>query len=88
MAMATMAMVTDYDCWKTSEDPVTAESVSSHLAANAATAKEVIASVIPRIPAEPNWPEHSALDEAIVTPREYWPEETLGNLRVLLDRFS
>jgi 5''-deoxy-5''-methylthioadenosine phosphorylase len=88
MAMATMAMVTDYDCWKTSEDPVTAESVSSHLAANAATAKEVIASVIPRIPAEPNWPEHSALDEAIVTPREYWPEETLGKLRVLLDRFS
>lgn len=88
MAMATMAMVTDYDCWKTSEDPVTAESVVSHLKANAQTAKEVLAKVIPRIPKVPNWPEHDALEDAIVTPRKYWPAETFDKLRVLLDRFS
>lgn len=88
MAMATMAMVTDYDCWKTSEDPVTAESVGSHLSANAETAKEVIAGAIPRIPAEPTWPEHSALEDAIITPREYWPEETVDKLRILLERSS
>lgn len=88
IALATLAMVTDYDCWKTSEDPVTAESVVAHLLANATTAKEVLARVIPRIPAEPNWPEHSALHDAIVTPREYWPQETLDKLRVLLDRFA
>lgn len=87
MALATMAMVTDYDCWKTSEDPVTAESVVSHLHANACAAKEVLARVIPRIPTEPNWPEHAALSDAIVTPRNLWPQETLDNLGVLLDRF-
>ena len=88
IAFATLAMVTDYDCWKTSEDPVTAESVVSHLRANADTAREVIARVIPRIPPEPNWPEHTALRTAIVTPREYWPQETLDKLRLLLDRFA
>jgi 5'-methylthioadenosine phosphorylase len=88
IAFATLAMVTDYDCWKTSEDPVTAESVVSHLRANADTAREVIARVIPRIPTEPNWPEHTALRTAIVTAREYWPQETLDKLRLLLDRFA
>ena len=88
MALATMAMVTDYDCWKTNEDPVTAESVVSHLQANAASAKEVLAKVIPRIPLEPNWPEHDALSDAIVTPRNVWPQETLDKLALLLDRFQ
>lgn len=87
IALATMAMVTDYDCWKTNEDPVTAESVVSHLKANAQTAKEVLAHVIPRIPTEPNWPEHRVLDEALITPREAWPPETLDKLRAILDRF-
>jgi len=88
IALATMAMIVSYDCWKTNEDPVTVESVSAHLSANAQSAKEILARVIPRIPAEPNWPEHDALSEAIVTPREYWPQETLDNLQLLLDRFQ
>ncbi|HEX8281091.1 MAG TPA: S-methyl-5'-thioadenosine phosphorylase, partial [Chthoniobacterales bacterium] len=35
IALATLAMITDYDCWKTDEEPVTAETVVSHLLANA-----------------------------------------------------
>lgn len=87
IALATMAMVTDYDCWKESEDAVTVESVISHLQANAACAKEILARVVPRIPQKADWPEHEALSDAIVTPREYWPQETLDKLTVLLDRF-
>jgi 5'-methylthioadenosine phosphorylase len=87
MAFAAMAMVTDYDGWKTSEDPVTIESVAEHLEANSATARQVLAKVIPRIPAEPCWPSHRALDDAIITKRAHWPQETLDKLRVLLDRF-
>jgi 5'-methylthioadenosine phosphorylase len=87
MALATLAMVTDYDCWRTNEDPVTAESVVEHLQANAVSANEVLAKVIPRIPTTPDWPEHQALKGAIVTPRHLWPQETLDKLRVLLDRF-
>src|SRR6267143_459600 len=57
IALATMAMITDYDSWKIEEEPVSAEIVLSHLLANAETARRVIADVIPRIPNELNSPE-------------------------------
>src|SRR4051795_9536553 len=87
IALATMAMITDYDCWKVEEEPVTADAVFGHLLANAETAKRLLASVIPRIPAEPNWPEHRALDNALVTDRKLWPKETADSLRPILARF-
>jgi 5'-methylthioadenosine phosphorylase len=61
--------------------------ILSHLLANAETARRVIADVIPRIPNEPNWPEHSALDTALVTDRKLWPEATTEKLRPILARF-
>src|SRR5436189_2437791 len=87
IAFATMAMITDYDCWKVEEEPVSAEIVLSHLMANAETARRVIADVIPRIPNEPNWSEHSALDTELVTDRRLWPEATVEKLKPMLDRF-
>jgi len=87
IALATMAMITDYDCWKAEEGPVTAHDVVEHLHANAEAAKKVVASVIPQIPIEPNWPEHHALDTALITPRELWPEETVEKLRPIIGRF-
>jgi len=87
IAFATMAMITDYDCWKVEEEPVSAQTVIGHLLANADTAKKLILEVIPRIPMEPDWPEHSALDSALVTERKLWPPETMGRLRSILGRF-
>jgi 5'-methylthioadenosine phosphorylase len=87
IAFATMAMITDYDCWKVEEEPVSAEIVLSHLVANAETARRVILDVIPRIPSEPNWPEHFALDTALVTNRKLWPEATVEKLKPILQRF-
>src|SRR5437868_5811276 len=58
IALATMALITDYDCWKVEEEPVSAETVFGHLTANAETAKKILAKAIPTIPTEPNWPEH------------------------------
>jgi 5'-methylthioadenosine phosphorylase len=87
MAYATMAMITDYDCWKVEEEPVSAQTVLSHLIANAETARKVIVDVVPRIPTEPNWPEHLALDTALVTDRKFWPEATTEKLRPILGRF-
>ena len=87
IAFATMAMITDYDCWKVEEEPVSAQTVLSHLIVNAETAKKVIVDVIPRIPTEPNWPEHFALDTALVTDRKLWPEGTVGKLKPILARF-
>jgi len=87
IAFATMAMITDYDCWKVEEEPVSAEIVLSHLMANAETARKVILRAIPQIPAEPKWPEHFALDSALVTDRKLWPLATVEKLRPILARF-
>jgi 5'-methylthioadenosine phosphorylase len=87
IAFATMAMVTDYDCWKVEEEPVSAEIVLSHLLANAETARRIIIDAVPRIPTEPTWPEHFALDTALVTDRKLWPKATLEKLRPILRRF-
>src|SRR5438270_7332580 len=46
IALASMAMITDYDCWKVEEEPVTAEAVFAHLTANAESAKKVLTRVI------------------------------------------
>ena len=87
IAAATLAMVTDYDCWKTDEAPVTAEAVMGHVSANSRAAKAVVRAVIPRLPEQPGWPEHRALDGAIMTPRALWPEETVRCLGPIVERF-
>lgn len=87
IALATLALVTDYDCWKVEEEPVTLETVIGHLMANSALAKDILARVIPRIPTTADWPEHRALENAIITDRKLWPAETADSLRALLGRF-
>jgi 5'-methylthioadenosine phosphorylase len=87
IALATMAMITDYDCWKVEEEPVSAQTVFGHLTANAETAKKVVVDVIPRIPTRPDWPEHSTLDSALVTDRKLWPAATVKRLGPILERF-
>ena len=61
--LATMAMITDYDCWKEEEEPVSAQTVFGHLTANAETAKKVLIEAIPQVPMKPDWPEHFAWNE-------------------------
>jgi 5'-methylthioadenosine phosphorylase len=87
IAFATMAMITDYDCWKVEEEPVSAQTVLGHLLANAETARKVILHVIAQIPTEPNWPEHFALDSALITDRKLWPQATVEKLKPILGRF-
>ena len=88
IALATMAMITDYDCWKTDEEPVSAQTVIGHLLANAETAKKVLAQIIPRIPREADWPEHRALDSALITEKALWPPATREKLKAILGRFA
>src|SRR5213595_1018641 len=87
IALATMAMITDYDCWKVEEEPVSAQTVIGHLLANAEMAKKALERVIPEIPREANWPEHHALDSAIITDRKLWPAATIKKLGPIIERF-
>ena len=87
LAYAAMAMVTDYDCWKTDEEHVTVEMVIANLNRNAATAKRIIAHAIPQIPHELNWPCHSALKNALLTDQKLWPASTKRNLKPILEKY-
>lgn len=87
ISLATMAMITDYDCWKVDEEAVHAAAVIEHLMANVALAKETLKNLIPMIPDDADWPEHRALDGAIMTPPTLWPQKTIDDLRPVLARY-
>jgi 5'-methylthioadenosine phosphorylase len=84
IAYATMAMVTDYDCWKADEAHVTVEMIIANLMKNADQAKAVIARALPQIPAQPGCSCHHALRHAIMTDKKLWPSKTTAELKLLL----
>jgi len=66
---------------------VTVEMVIDDLHRNAAQAKAVLARVLRQIPKRPGWPCHSALRNAILTDRKFWPTRTVKELRPLLEKY-
>ena len=87
IAYATMAMATDYDCWKTDEEHVTLKIIIANLHRNADTAKKIVVQTIARIPSEPTWPCHSALKNAIMTQKSAVPAATLERLVLLVGKY-
>ncbi|MBT5458104.1 MAG: S-methyl-5'-thioadenosine phosphorylase, partial [Rhodospirillaceae bacterium] len=70
MCYATVAMVTDYDCWHEDHDDVSVETVIKVLGENAAAAKELVATLAPRIGGRAESCSagcHHALDAALIT---------------------
>ena len=63
------------------------EMVIENLHKNAAQAKAIILEVIPQIPKAPAWPCHSALKNALMTDRKFWPPQTVKELRPLLEKY-
>jgi 5'-methylthioadenosine phosphorylase len=87
IAYATMAMATDYDCWKTDEEHVTLEIVIANLHRNADTAKKIVAQTVAKIPAEPNWLCHSALNNSFLTGKKFWPKKTVAELKPIVAKY-
>jgi 5'-methylthioadenosine phosphorylase len=87
ISLASINFVTDYDCWRIEDEPVSAQTVIGHLVANADAARKILPKVIEKVPREANWPEHRVLDFALVTDRRLWPESTAKKLEVILKRF-
>jgi 5'-methylthioadenosine phosphorylase len=87
IAYATLAMVTDYDCWKVDEAHVTLEMIIANLHKNAEMAKAIVKRVIPQIPRDANWPCHSALKHAILTDKKLWPAKTRSALKPILGKY-
>jgi 5'-methylthioadenosine phosphorylase len=86
IAYATLAMSTDYDCWKEDEH-VTLAMIIQNLHCNADMAKKIVAHAITQIPTGPNWPCHSALKNAILTDRKLWPKKTTRDLKPILEKY-
>jgi 5'-methylthioadenosine phosphorylase len=86
IAYATLAMATDYDCWKEDEH-VTLEIILANLHRNADTAKKIVAQAIAQIPMEPDWPAHSALKNAFLTDKKFWPKKTVAELKPIIGKY-
>ena len=87
LAYTTLAMVTDYDCWRTHEEPVTVETVLKTLNRNALRGRRVLTHLAAALGTfEGSVEAHTALDAALMTHRDAIPAETRERLGILLDR--
>ena len=84
IAYATLAMVTDYDCWHTEHASVTVEMVIDNLRANAALAQEIVRAAAQQVAEQrPVSKAHRALRHALMTPVESVPAETRRKVDLL-----
>ena len=88
IAYATLALVTDYDCWHAGHEAVTADIAIGNLMHNAANAQRVLRACIARLAADPPVSKaHSALQQALVTQPAAMPDATRARLAPLLKKY-
>ncbi len=86
ICFATLALATDYDCWRSSDDDVEIGEVLAVLQANAELAKSTIAAAAAAIDGQRDCACRRSLDNAIITEREAIPTERLEELAVVAGR--
>ncbi|HYK37626.1 S-methyl-5'-thioadenosine phosphorylase [Alloacidobacterium sp.] len=84
---ATMAMVTDYDCWHEGHDAVTVDQIVAVLNKNAANAAKVVRAAVAAMPKERTCACGSALQYAILTNPAAIPAETRERLDLLIGKY-
>lgn len=84
---ATMAMITDYDCWHAGHDSVTVEQVVKVLNTNSGNADKVIRQAVALMPKKRQCRCGSALAHAIMTDPAKIPPATRQKLGLLLDKY-
>ncbi|MCL0065347.1 S-methyl-5'-thioadenosine phosphorylase [Dehalococcoidia bacterium] len=87
MCYASLACVTDYDCWHDEKEPVTVETILAILAENVGTAKEIIKVASPRIPGRRDCECAYALRTGMVTPPGLIPEQMKNDLAVIIGKY-
>jgi len=84
---ATVAMVTDFDCWHPNHDAVTVQDIIANLAKNSANAAKALLAALPRIPVKRGCRCGSALADAIITDRTKVPAATRKKLDLLIGKY-
>ena len=90
LCYATIALVTDYDCWHESEEDVDGAAVLEVLRQNGALAQNVLSEALRRLAEgehERSCACPNALATALVTPRDLVPESTYERLELLVGRY-
>src|ERR1700741_4668388 len=85
---ATVAMITDYDCWHPEHDSVTASQIIATLNQNAANAQNVVREAIKTMPAERKCKCGSALAHALITDFKLVPAKTKENLAAIIGKYQ
>ena len=84
---ATVAMVTDYDCWHPDHDAVTVNDIIANLIKNAENAAQVVAAAVASLPVTRDCKCGSALSHAIITDHKLIPEATRKKLELLVGKY-
>ncbi len=87
MCYGMLAMVTDYDVWHQSEEPVTAEMVVNNLQKNVEVSQQILRKAIPSLPGQCSRQCHQALADALVTDRSIVPQATKEKLSAIIGRY-
>jgi 5'-methylthioadenosine phosphorylase len=86
MSYATLAMVTDYDCWREGHDDVTVDEVVRVLHQNAENAGKVVRAAVASLPEGPS-PYADVLKYAILTDKKAIPESVKQRLGLLIGKY-
>ena len=87
LCYATVAMVTDYDCWHQTHDSVSVEQIVAVLLKNAEHACTVVREAVAAMPETRSCKCASALKNAIITQKNTVPSATLDRLRLLVGKY-
>jgi 5'-methylthioadenosine phosphorylase len=84
---ATIALVTDYDCWHPDHGTVTVEMVIANLMQNARTAQQIIAGAVGRLPYERTCECATALKYALITRPDAIPDQVKRDLAPIVGKY-
>lgn len=87
IAYATLAAITDYDCWHPEHESVTIEQIIKNLTMNVGTAKNILKKAIPMAAKLGPCKAHSALATAIVTRHDLIPVKVKKDLEIIIGKY-
>ncbi len=89
IAYATLALVTDYDCWYEGHDDVTIDMVVEYLNKNVRNAQLILKDAVKRVAAKETPNQYrDAIKNAIFTAPEHWPAATAKKLDAIVGKYA
>ncbi|MEO7673354.1 MAG: S-methyl-5'-thioadenosine phosphorylase [Pyrinomonadaceae bacterium] len=89
IAYATLALVTDYDCWYEGHDDVTVDMVIEYLNKNVRNAQLILKDAVKRLAAKETPNQYrDAVKNAIFTAPDHWPAETAKKLEAIIGKYA